>query len=298
MNERKTRFEVTLADKSVGISVREWRIGRSKGQVICLHGLGVSGAEYAPMAMGLNEAGFDVLAPDWIGHGDSDYLGDPEAYDWTSYIKCLAAIVRHYPEPATHYVGTSWGGAILLIYLLSQRLRPGSATFVDVPIQSGDEIAQHGNVIAAQARETFSSIAEGNAFLAKLRPFMMRRPEAFTSFLDRERYRAKGDRFMFSFDPAIVPKFLESAQARYNHFMALRRLSFDMLFAYGASSPHRWPASYVASAEKSPLITYNGDMKGGHPPMLLFEEQFRGIVEFIKAKNMASRPMLRNPGHR
>jgi pimeloyl-ACP methyl ester carboxylesterase len=287
VNEQKTRFEVMLADRPVAISVREWRIGKPKGRVICLHGLGVNGAEYAPMAEGLNKAGFDVLAPDWMGHGDSDYLSNLEDYDWTNYVKCLTAIVRHHHGPVTHYVGTSWGGAILLMFLLSLRVRPQSAIFVDVPIRTAPETTRHGEILGRQVGQSFASAAEGNAFLAQLRPLLVEVPAKYKAYLDQERYRAEGDRLIFSFDPLAIGRLSGSASWKYNYFGELKRFSFDTLFLYGAASPHRWPPDYVALAQKSPLITYNGDMKGGHPPMLLFEEQFGPIVDYIKKKTPA-----------
>lgn len=283
MDERKTRFDVTFANKQAGVSVREWRIRKPKGQVICLHGLGVCGAEYAPMADGLNKAGYDVLAPDWIGHGDSDYLGSPEGYDWTTYAKCLAAIVQRHHGPATHYVGTSWGGTILIVFLLSLRIRPQSAVFVDVSIRTSPQTARHVELLREQAGHSFSSVAEGNAILARLRPSLMGMPETYRAYFDRERYRRQGDRMAFSFDPAALGR--EAVTWEYSYFNELRRFSFDTLFLYGANSPYRWPAENVALARKSPLITYVDDMNGGHPPMLLFEEQFGPIVDFISNKS-------------
>lgn len=287
MNERKTRFDIVLADKPVSISVREWRTARPKGQVICLHGMGVNGAEYAPMAEALNKAGLDVLAPDWVGHGDSDYLNDPYAYEWTTYIKCLTAIVQRYHRPSTHYVGTSWGGGILLLFLLSMSMRPQSAIFVDVPVRSAPEITLYGEKLAVLIGQSFASLAEGNEFLTKMRPTLMRVPERFKSYLDSERYRLENDRFVFSFDPETVALRAGSANWNFDHFDKLKRLSYDTLFLYGATSPLRWPSEYEAFAKKSPVITYVDDMVGGHPPMLLFEEQFRPIVDFIKKKTPA-----------
>lgn len=287
MNEQKTRFEVTLADITVSISVREWRVGRPKGQVICLHGVGVNGAEYAPMAATLNAAGLDVLAPDWIGHGDSDYLHDPRAYEWTNYIKCLGSIVQRCHRPVTHYVGTSWGGGVLLLFLLSLRLRPQSAVFVDVPIRAVPEITRHGDVLAKQADQSFSTVAEGNAFLAKLRPLLMQVPEKYKAYLDSERYRIQDGRYVFSFDPAILVHRGGTATWNFDRFEELKRFSFGTLFAYGVDSPHRWPDDYKAFAKRSPILAYREDMAGGHPPMLLFEDQFGPIVDYIKKKTPA-----------
>lgn len=287
MNEHKSRFEFVLTDKPVAVSVREWRVARPKGQVICLHGVGVNGAEYAPMAASLNAAGLDVIAPDWIGHGDSDYLHDGRAYEWTNYIKCLGAIIQRHHRPVTHYVGTSWGGGVLLLFLLSMRVRPQSAVFVDVPIRAVPQIASHGDVLAVQAGQTFATVAEGNAHLAKLRPSLVRVPEKYQAYLDSERYRFQDGRFVFTFDPAVLAHRAGTATWNFDHFGELKRLSFDTLFAYGANSPHRWPDNYKADAKRSPILTYREDMAGGHPPMLLFEEQFGPIVDYIKKKTPA-----------
>lgn len=292
MNERKSRLDIVLMEKPAAISVREWRIERPRGQVICLHGLGVSGAEYAPMAEGLNKAGFDVVAPDWIGHGDSAWLKQPEAYDWTSYITCLAAVVRQNHGPATHYVGTSWGGAMLLVFLLTQRLRPRSAIFIDVPIRDAEATTPFLDILAMQSRETFSSAAEGNSFLAPLRPYFLQVPERYRAYLDDERYHIVDDRYAFRFDPAILPKAIESTKLKYNRFPELRRLDFDVLFAYGATSPHRWPSNYAAVAAKLSRVHYEGNMPGTHPPMLLLDAQFKPVIDFIGRMN--SDPMGEN----
>jgi pimeloyl-ACP methyl ester carboxylesterase len=284
VNERKTRLKIMVMDRPATVSLREWRVADARGQVICLHGIGVSGAEFAPLAACLNAAGLDVLAPDWIGHGDSEYLHNPVAYDWTNYMKCLGAIIQRYHRPKTHYLGTSWGGGMLLLFLLSLRVHPQSAIFVDVPIRMVPELTTHGDVLAVQVSRTFSTVEEGNVFLAQVRPSMARVPDAYKTYFDRERYRLQNGRYAFSFDPAILAHRAGSARWKFDFFNDLKRFSFDTLFAYGAASPHRWPPDYVALNEKSPYITYRDDMAGGHPPMLLFEEQFGMIVDYIKKK--------------
>src|SRR5262249_3974772 len=153
--ERKTALKTIIAGKPAVLCLREWRVAKPQGQVICLHGLGVSGAEYAPLAPGLNSAGFDVLAPGLGGHGCSEYLGDPKSYDWNSYIKCLATVFHHHHTPATHYVGASFGAKMLMLFLLSQKILPRSSTFVDIALRTSPFLANSLNVICELGGKKF-----------------------------------------------------------------------------------------------------------------------------------------------
>lgn len=283
MTERKTPLQVVIAGKSARISVREWRTPKPQGTVICLHGLGVTGAEYAPMAESLNQAGFDVLSPDWIGHGDSDYLDDPGAYEWASYIKCFTTVLRHYRSPSMHFVGASWGGALLFLFLLSQKLLPQSSSFVDVPLRSTARLTKPRHVFEEQIQGKFASIAEAKAFLAQQRPEFANVPEKFSAYFDKERYYTKANgEVTFRFDPAILPAFSVHAASKFDYVASLRRIYFNALFLYGTASPYSLPAEFKAACAQVPQIHYRDDMPGGHPPTLLHEDQFMLVVDFIK----------------
>jgi len=284
-DERKTPLEAIIAGKRAVISLREWRIARPQGQVICLHGLGVTGAEYAPMAASLNRAGFDVLAPDWIGHGDSEYFGDPQSYNWDCYIKCLAAVYRHRHSPLTHYVGASWGAAMLLIFLVSQGILPRSATFVDLALRGSPSRAKHAEVLTEQSQR-FASIAEAKAFLAMQRPEFAQVPDDFTGYFDEERYCRRDDGIAFKFDPSILPALAANLSLSFNYFPALKRIRVNALFLYGAKSPYRLPLEFMTACGRAPNIHYRDDLQAGHPPTLLHEDQFGHIVEFIKQANL------------
>jgi pimeloyl-ACP methyl ester carboxylesterase len=285
-DERKTPLETIIAGKPALISLREWRIAKPQAQVICLHGLGVTGAEYAPMAASLNRAGFDVLAPDWIGHGDSEYIGNPQAYEWNCYFKCLATVFRHSHTPATHYVGASWGAAILLIFLLSRGILPRSSTFVDLALRRSPLLAGHVRTFHDQIEQKFASVAEAKAFLAIQRPEFARVPEEFRDYLDTERYYRKGEYIAFKFDPAILPALDATSSASFDYVGALKRIRFNALFLYGAKSSYRLPLEFMTICAQAPHIRYRDDLPGGHPPTLLYEEQFSKIVDYIKQANL------------
>lgn len=282
MIERKTLLEAAIANRPVQISVREWRAPKPKGLVICLHGFGVSGAEFAPMAERLNTLGYNAIAPDWIGHGDSEYFGDPQAYSWDSYAKCLTAVIRRYHEPMTHYVGTSWGGGILLLFLLSHKLGPQSAVLVDVPLKSSEKLAAHQAIFDAQQGMTFPTVAAANEFLQKQRPEFARVPARFKAYFDNERFANNDGIISFKFDPAILPAYATTVTAIFDRVKALTRLRNDTLFLYGLNSPYRSLSDFMTICARMPHIRYRDDLPGGHPPTLLHKEQFGLVVDFIR----------------
>jgi pimeloyl-ACP methyl ester carboxylesterase len=281
MNERKSRLDTIIADRLVSISVREWRVAKPLGQVICLHGFGVTGAEYGPMADRLNRLRYDVVIPDWIGHGDSSHLGDATAYSWHSYEKCLGAVMRRHHSPMTHYVGTSWGGALLLLFLMARPVSPRSAILVDVPIRASPTIASHQAVFNAQNAMTFATIQEAKQFLEKQRPQFARVPPKFQHYFDTERFALKDGKVSFKFDPAILAA-AEQSMADFDWTKSLARLHFNVLFLYGQASPYRSIQDFMSICARMPNIRYRDDLTGGHPPMLLHEEQYRPIIEFIR----------------
>jgi len=287
MHERKTRLEVVIADRPAQMSIREWRVPKSKGQVVCFHGFGVNGSEYAPMAERLNRMDYDVIAPDWIGHGDSDYLGDTKAYSWESYAKGLSSVLRRYHTPKTHYVGTSWGGAVLLLFLLSRPLPLQSAVFVDVPLKSTNMLAGHATVFETQKDMTFLTLEAANEFLRKQRPAFADVPERFKNYFDRERFAENNGVISFKFDPAILSGFAAVANFRFDRVGALSRLRNEVLFLYGKTSPYRSMSDFMAVCARMPNIHYRDDLPGAHPPMLFQKEQFEPVIDFIKRSTRA-----------
>ena len=57
-----------------------------------------------------------MVAPDLVGRGKSTYFRDPEMYTIETNLRCLQALSK-YAGKVNHFIGTSWGGAILMYFL-------------------------------------------------------------------------------------------------------------------------------------------------------------------------------------
>ena len=74
--------------------------------------------------------GFLVICPDRLGRGRSAYLGS--GYDINIYSKCLRAL-GEFAGSENHFIGTSWGGTILLLFLHMTRSKATKIALMTCP---------------------------------------------------------------------------------------------------------------------------------------------------------------------
>jgi pimeloyl-ACP methyl ester carboxylesterase len=94
--------------------------------VILLHGMAASFYDWKYLSPVLSEAGFHVLAPDLLGHGESGKPEEPEAYTFSKLYKSLEDwIIGFKLKDPLMLVGHSMGGLLALRFasLHSDRVR-------------------------------------------------------------------------------------------------------------------------------------------------------------------------------
>ena len=115
---RHARLETVRIVAADGIPLTGWLFTRgdaTRGTVLVTHGSGGSRDHATPYAAFLLDAGFDVLAPDARGHGESGgfaTFGVREADDilrWAAWIRGRA------PRACVYAIGSSMGGAHVLM---------------------------------------------------------------------------------------------------------------------------------------------------------------------------------------
>ncbi|NBC32808.1 MAG: alpha/beta fold hydrolase [Alphaproteobacteria bacterium] len=82
--------------------------------VICVHGLIRNGRDFDFLAAALGETR-EVLCPDVVGRGRSDWLAVPAHYGYPQYCADMAALIARTGADQVDWVGTSMGGLIGLM---------------------------------------------------------------------------------------------------------------------------------------------------------------------------------------
>lgn len=87
-----------------------------EGTILCAHGFLDVGRSFHWMASALAERGYRVVAFDWRGHGESQWLPEGAYYHFFDYVGDLAAIVRLRGAGPLTLVGHSMGGTASVLF--------------------------------------------------------------------------------------------------------------------------------------------------------------------------------------
>lgn len=103
------------------MAYHEWGDPQQSEIVLCVHGLTRTGRDFDALAQSLSSR-FRVICPDVVGRGQSDWLTQPDAYAVGQYAADMVTLIAHLRPTRLHWVGTSMGGLIGLVFagLLAQ----------------------------------------------------------------------------------------------------------------------------------------------------------------------------------
>ena len=85
--------------------------------VVLIHGFAASNFDWIYLAPELIENGYQVVAPDLIGHGNSRKPRDPACYDFSAlYHNFIQWIAEFHVDQKITLIGHSMGGLIALLF--------------------------------------------------------------------------------------------------------------------------------------------------------------------------------------
>ena len=280
-----------------------WRWGdeRNPRLLLCVHGLSRQGRDFDVLAQALSTH-YQVICPDVVGRGHSDWLADPKGYQVFSYVADMVALLQQIRQElgaqaplALDWVGTSMGGLIGLGFsslppeASGARLRRfvlndvGPRLRFDAIVRIGDYLGKPLHFASEQeAADYLWGISTG---------FGPHTPEQWLA-LSRPLLRpVDGGGFVLHYDPAIAEPFrcvtAEQTQAGekalWQVYDGLADIPCETLLMRGADSDLLDRATALEMTRRGPKARLVEFVGVGHAPTLVAPDQVDTIRRFLLA---------------
>lgn len=272
---------IRLDDRYAAMFVRIWRpAGTPRATVFCLHGFTGNGADFDYLATFLCRNGFLVICPDLLGRGRSAYLGS--GYDINLYSKCLRAL-GEFAGTENHFIGTSWGGTILLLFLHMTRSKAAKIVLNDVPMLGGPKVDAMRNEVMKESTLAFETRAAAKNYLSATRAVMGPVEEAVFNRYVENRIAACQDGFRLAYDPATTGNFGAMTGREYDLFPIAAKIDARILLMYGRDSHFIDRQAIDRTRVIRPDLGLVDNIDAGNPPSLMTLDQALLILGFLSA---------------
>lgn len=262
--------------------------------VICLHGLSRQGRDFDCLARSLYRS-VPVICPDLAGRGFSDWLADPMAYQVSTYVADIVALMgklRSQGVKTFDWVGSSLGGLVGMV-LASQ---PGSGirrlVLNDVgPAVDATALQRIGTYLGMDPR--FPTQEAAVAYLGQISAtFGPHTPEAWQA-LSAPMLREVDGEWRLHYDPRIAVPFrvltAETAQALASQSQLLlweiyTSIRASTLLLRGEESDLLSAEVAERMCETGPRAQYVAFPGVGHAPTLVVPDQVAVVKSFLLAE--------------
>ena len=263
----------------------EWEGPPGAPTVLCVHGLTRNGRDFDMLAEALS-ARFRVVCPDMPGRGRSDWLDEGSAYGFPFYLAVLGALYARLDVVGLHWVGTSMGGLIGMLFAALPKSPVRRLVLNDVgPVVAAEGLERIGRQVGRDPG--FSNRQELEAYLRDVYAPFGPLSEAQWRHVVAHSGRTRSDgKLGLAYDPKIAEGFRSTEPG------ALRDLDFwefydrircPTLLLRGAESDVLRRRDAAAMAERGPkaqLVEFAGI---GHAPALMADDQIAAIRDFLLA---------------
>jgi pimeloyl-ACP methyl ester carboxylesterase len=258
----------------------EWGDAANPRVVICVHGVGRNGRDFDVLGQALAPT-HRVLAVDMPGRGNSDWLADPNDYVFSTYLTTLTALISRSGAVDMDWVGTSMGGLLGIVAAAQPKTPVRRLVVNDVgPQVEAAALARIGGYFGQDP--TFATFAEIEAYIREISaPFGPLTDEQW-EYLTRTNVRERADgRWGLAYDPGIAVPFRKSP-APPDLWPIWDAIACPTLVLHGEQSDLLSPGVARQMATRGPkprIIEFDGV---GHAPMLLSEDQYGPVVDFLR----------------
>lgn len=272
---------IRLDDRYAAMFVRIWQpAGTPRATVFCLHGFTGNGADFDYLATFLCRNGFLVICPDLLGRGRSAYLG--AGYDINVYSKCLRAL-GEFAGSENHFIGTSWGGTILLLFLQMTRSKAARIVLNDVPMLGGPKVDAMRHEVIRESTLAFETRAAAKDYLSATKAVTGPVEDTVFNRYVENRIAAGPNGFRLAYDPATTGNFAALTGREYDLFPIAARIDARILLMYGRGSQVIDRQAIDRTRLTRPDLWLVDNIDAGDPPSLMTLDQALLILGFLSA---------------
>ncbi len=264
----------------------EWEGPAGAPTVMCVHGLTRNGRDFDFLAEALSTR-FRVVCPDIPGRGRSDWLDDAGAYSFPFYLAVLGALYARLDTPAIHWVGTSMGGLIGMLFAALPKSPVRRLVLNDVgPVVAKEGLERIGRQVGRDPG--FSNRQELDAYLRDAYAGFGPLSDAQWRHLVAHAGRTRSDgRLGLAYDPKIGDAFrpggVEAPLGDIDFWPFYDRIECPVLVIRGGQSDVLRSSDAIAMTRRGPHAQIVELPGIGHAPALMADDQIAFIRDFLVA---------------
>ncbi len=278
-----------------------WRWGdvHAAHTVVCAHGLARQGRDFDVLAQALlaraaaSGHALQVICPDVVGRGQSDWLADPQGYQLPTYAADMLALLAHLKPQTLDWVGTSMGGLIgmaVCAHAASVGATVRRLVLNDVgPVIQWEALARIGAYLGRSV--SFADLQQAADAMWVISTSFG--PHTPAQWLELSRHMVKPlpdgqTGVALHYDPAIAVPFRavtpeSAAQGEAALWQLYDSITAQTLLLRGAQSDLLSPQTALQMTARGPharLLEFAGV---GHAPTLIAADQVEAVASFLLA---------------
>jgi pimeloyl-ACP methyl ester carboxylesterase len=251
---------------------------------VAVHGLTRNGRDYDVVAARLADEGWRVIAVDFVGRGQSEWLSDAALYGYPQYVSDMVVLLARLDVTAVDlWLGTSMGGlAGMFVASMPQQLVK-RMILVDIgPMVPSASIVRIKAYVGSDPRfkTRGDAVAACKAILQTFGPHTDEQAE----IVIRHYIVEKEGEWRFHYDPRIAVPFKAAPDVDVVLWPVWDQIKCPVLVLRGANSDVLLETTAAEMQTRGPaqvrVVTFAGV---GHAPTLIVEDQVTAVLEFAKS---------------
>jgi len=261
------------------IAYQDWGSDNSQHQTVCVHGLTRNKHDFDYLAHSLSDIS-RVICIDIAGRGESDWLPNPDKYNYQTYLSDIKAIFAELKLSNTYWVGTSMGGIIGMLLCADSPNLIKKLILNDIgPFIPKSSLLRIKDYVGDPVQ--FKSIAESTTYFKRiLSGFGDLSAEQWDQLAQNSIKPSEDEKFALHYDPSIAQAF-QGELEDVDLWNVWDVIDTEVMPILGENSDLLLEKTVTEMENRGPKSKTAVIRNAGHAPALLSDEEINLIKEFL-----------------